>query len=47
MKGRKDIKVTKAIDIWALGVIIYELSVAYKPTSYRKYIYGSGPIPFR
>ena len=43
----KDIKVSTAIDIWSLGVIIYELSVAYKPTQYRNFKYGSGPIPFR
>lgn len=47
MKGTKDIRVTSAIDIWAIGVIIYEMSVAYKPTSFRNYKYGSGPIPFR
>ena len=47
MKGTQDIRVTSAIDIWAVGVIIYEMSVAYKPTSFRNYKYGSGPIPFR
>ena len=36
MKG-KDIRVSTAIDIWSLGVIIYEMSVAYKPTAFRNY----------
>lgn len=35
------------IDIWALGIIIYEMSVGYKPTQVKNYKYGSGPIPFR
>jgi serine/threonine protein kinase len=46
MGGGKNIKVTKAIDMWSLGIIIHELTVAYKPTCYRKFNYGSGPIPF-
>eukprot|EP00347_Sterkiella_histriomuscorum_P022527 403338154 len=35
------------IDIWALGVVLYEMAAAYKPTQYQNYRYGSGPIPFR
>ena len=35
------------IDIWAMGIIIYEMSVGYKPTQVKKYQYGTGPIPFR
>lgn len=35
------------IDVWALGIIIYEMSVGYKPTQVKNYKYGSGPIPFR
>ena len=45
MKG-KNIRVTKAIDMWSLGIIIHELGVAYKPTCYRDFKYGVGPIPF-
>lgn len=28
------------IDIWALGVVLYELAVAYKPTVVKDYRYG-------
>lgn len=35
------------IDMWALGIIIYEMCVGYKPTQVSNYKYGSGPIPFR
>ena len=35
------------IDMWSFGVLLYELSTAYKPTAVRNYRYGSGPIPFR
>ena len=34
------------IDMWAFGVILYELCTAYKPTSVKNYRYGKGPIPF-
>ena len=33
--------------MWALGVILYKMAVAYKPTQITGYKYGSGPIPFR
>ena len=45
LKGSQ-IKITSAIDMWAFGIILYELTVAYKPTQVRQYKYGSGPIPF-
>ena len=34
------------IDMWAFGVLLYELCTSYKPTQVRNYYYGSGPIPF-
>jgi serine/threonine protein kinase KIN1/2 len=34
------------IDVWAFGVILYEMAVAYKPTQVRRYQYSQGPIPF-
>jgi serine/threonine protein kinase len=34
------------IDIWALGIVLYNMSVGYKPTAIKKYKYGDGPIPF-
>jgi len=39
--------VDEKIDIWALGVVLYKMAVAYKPTQITGYKYGSGPIPFR
>jgi len=35
------------IDMWAFGLILYEMCVAYKPTQVKNYRYGTGPIPFR
>ncbi len=35
------------MDMWAFGVMLYEMAVAYKPTELQSYRYGSGPIPFR
>lgn len=35
------------IDIWSMGVMMYEMCVGYKPTQMKNYNYGSGPIPFR
>ena len=34
-------------DIWSLGVILYEICTAYKPTAMKNFQYGCGPIPFR
>jgi len=39
--------VDSKIDMWALGVVLYKMSVAYKPTQITGYKYGQGPIPFR
>lgn len=39
--------VDSSIDMFSFGVVLYELSTAYKPTAVRNYKYGSGPIPFR
>jgi serine/threonine protein kinase len=35
------------IDMWAFGIVLYEMCVAYKPTQVKNYRYGQGPIPFR
>jgi serine/threonine protein kinase len=35
------------IDMWAFGVMLYEMCTAYKPTVLQNYRYGSGPIPYR
>eukprot|EP01017_Pseudomicrothorax_dubius_P033409 TRINITY_DN4474_c0_g1_i7.p1 TRINITY_DN4474_c0_g1~~TRINITY_DN4474_c0_g1_i7.p1 ORF type:complete len:162 (-),score=12.66 TRINITY_DN4474_c0_g1_i7:21-506(-) len=35
------------LDIWSLGLCLYQMAVAYKPTAISGYKYGSGPIPFR
>lgn len=40
-------KVDQSIDMFSFGVVLYELSTAYKPTAVKNYKYGSGPIPFR
>jgi calcium/calmodulin-dependent protein kinase I len=39
--------VDEKIDIWALGVVLYKMAVAYRPTQITGFKYGSGPIPFR
>jgi len=33
--------------MWALGVVLYKMAVAYKPTQIAGYKYGKDPIPFR
>ncbi len=54
--GTKNTLVGPEIDMWALGVMLYEMCTAYKPTKLLNYRYGnlfvwqnigSGPIPFR
>jgi serine/threonine protein kinase len=39
--------VNEKIDMWALGIVLYKMSVAYKPTQIIGYKYGDGTIPFR
>ena len=39
--------VDSSIDMFGFGVMLYEMSTAYKPTAVKNYKYGSGPIPFR
>jgi len=39
--------ITEKLDMWAIGIILYQMSVAYKPTQVQNYKYGSGPIPYR
>mmetsp|Transcript_48139 Transcript_48139/g.35328 ORF Transcript_48139/g.35328 Transcript_48139/m.35328 type:complete len:87 (+) Transcript_48139:663-923(+) len=34
-------------DMWGVGVLLYEMATAYKPTMVENYRYGSGPLPFR
>jgi serine/threonine protein kinase len=43
----KNTLVGPEIDMWAFGVMLYEMCTAYKPTKLCNYRYGSGPIPFR
>ena len=45
--GPKNILVGPEIDMWAFGVMLYEMCTAYKPTKLQNYRYGSGPIPYR
>lgn len=34
------------IDMWAFGLILYEMAVAYKPTQVKNYKYTDGELPF-
>jgi len=43
----KNTLVGPEIDMWAFGVMLYEMCTAYKPTKLLNYRYGSGPLPFR
>lgn len=43
----KDNIVGPEIDMWAYGVMLYEMCTAYKPTVLQNYRYGAGPIPYR
>ena len=35
------------VDMWCYGLMLYELTVAYKPTQIKNYTYSDGEIPFR
>jgi len=39
--------VNEKVDMWALGIVLYKMAVAYKPTQIAGYKYGKEPIPFR
>ncbi len=45
--GSKNSIIGPEIDMWAFGVMLYEMCTAYKPTKLFNYRYGSGAIPFR
>jgi len=40
-------KCDEKIDMWAAGIMLYKMAVAYRPNQIAGYKYGSGPIPFR
>ena len=42
-----NVMVGPEIDMWSFGVLLYEMTVAYRPTQLQNYRYGSGPIPYR
>ncbi len=44
---QNDCYIDYSIDIWAFGISLYKMAVAYFPSDIKKYQYGSGPIPFR
>ena len=35
------------VDIWCFGLMLYEMTVAYKPTQVKKFSYADEDIPFR
>ncbi len=43
----KETYVDQSIDMWAFGLCLYQMAVAYLPTAIKQYRYGSGPLPFR
>lgn len=44
---QKGAKVTEKIDMWSLGVCLYEMAVAYKPSVLSKTYHKDGVIQFR
>ncbi len=43
---QQSLEITPALDMWAFGITLYEMSTAYKPTAVKNYCYGSGALPF-
>ena len=43
----KETYIDPSIDMWAFGITLYQMAVAYLPTAIKQYRYGSGPLPFR
>jgi len=43
----KGAKVTEKVDIWSLGICIYEMAVAYKPSVLNKNLLKDGLVQFR
>lgn len=37
---REKAQVGTAIDMWSYGILLYEMAVAYKPTSVKNFKYG-------
>lgn len=45
-KTKQNFVIGPEIDMWAFGILLFEMATAYKPTQVRGFKYGSGPIPF-
>jgi len=43
----KGAEVTEKIDMWSLGICVYEMAVAYKPHVLDKQFSKTGVVPFR
>ena len=43
--GKPD-HVDQSIDMWAFGIVMYELAASYKPTAFKGFKYGRSEIPF-
>jgi len=44
--GQNEYLIGPEVDLWAFGILLYEMCMAYKPTQVKNYKYGTGPIPF-